>query len=179
MTEEKKTNWLLFLGLGCGIPVFIAVVALVGCFVMGGTIVHEAAENVRTEQKAQRRAVQGAGSSTNAEAQVSDISFTQMKRELSDPDATDLQKDRAWENKYEGRIVQWTGEVTDITESGRIMLKLGSQTLISDVTVHLQPGEVEKAIDVSVGDPLTVRGILAGRGGIITDYRLDEAVIVE
>lgn len=178
-TEAKqKSRWPLILLLGCVLPAGIVAVAFVACVAFVGSSVNEAQREHLAEAQRVRETV-STGNAGAPQAGAIAASFYEVKQAVEGEDKTDMVKDTAWRDKYKGKIVQWEGEVVDVMEPQTLHIKIIPSTITWDVVVDLQPGERDKAMQTGKGDIVKFRGVLNGRGGVISSYRVENAVIVQ
>ena len=94
---------------------------------------------------------------------------------------TDTQKAELWKD-YEGKIVEWTGEVSDIKEgtfSGySLLIKMNKSTLTHDLNIGLDDSQKEKVLKISKGDKVKFRGKLSNWGSILA-ITLSDGEILE
>ncbi len=110
-------------------------------------------------------------------ARPSSISFDEVHGQFSsEGNLTDLQKDRAWRN-YEGKCVQWTGELTYLDErffGGFVIgFRHRRDTFTYDVLVDA-PGSLEETLLGWVqGSSYTYTATLRSYGGVILPISAD------
>jgi hypothetical protein len=84
--------------------------------------------------------------------------------------STDMQKESAW-SRFDGKRVQWTGTVVDITKGtfGGITLnvKMNKETLVYDASISLKESETPKASQITKGKTVTFVATLKNYGGAI------------
>ncbi len=101
-----------------------------------------------------------------ASAQVSGITFEEVGPKFSVwSDLTDLQKDREWEASYEGKCVEWTGEISDVGEDFRgyvVDFKHSSTSFPHLVTVDVKVPQSmeEEMLSMEKGQSYTYRATL-------------------
>lgn len=82
---------------------------------------------------------------------------------------TDLQKEEAWK-RFKGKKVTWSGQVSEITDGFTgltLQVKMNSNTLISDVKIHLKKSARDKALQLRQGDYVKFTGHLDDWGSIM------------
>lgn len=96
-------------------------------------------------------------------------------------DYTEIQKDELFKKDYEGRLVKWTGTVTEISQgtfSGfTIQIKHLSTTFVSDVILHVKDSEIAKAKGFKKGQKISYEGTLNSYGELLPTS-VDDAIIL-
>lgn len=145
----------VLLGLGIGAMIFVVCVAILAN--MGDD---ENPPETREEPV-----------STPQPAVVSDITFAEVNSKFgSDGTLTDLQKDREWE-AYEGKCVEWTGELVHLDESMfggyNIGFKHQQYTLTYDVLLDAGTESEETLLTMRQGARYTYKATLKDYGGAL------------
>lgn len=93
---------------------------------------------------------------------------------------TDMQKESAWKS-YEGKRVQWTGTVEEVSKGSfsglTLNVKMNKETLTYDVGVYLKTSEEGKASSLTKGNTVTFAGTLKSYGGAILPTTLEDGEI--
>lgn len=168
-SEPKKSSvGKIILGVfggGC----LLVVVGIGSCTLLVGKAVHDVAE--QQERQKQERAA----------APISDIAWSEINEIYNlRSDFTELQKKENWK-KYEGKKVQWTGEVSEMGETFGMLtlqIKMNADTFTSDLLLRLKEDQRSKAVNVSQGDTVTFTGILEEWGSLMP-ITLDDGEIVQ
>lgn len=97
-----------------------------------------------------------------------------------DRDATNLQKQDLFKSKFKNNYVEWTGEVSSISESfGKYTLQVKHcpLTFTSDILVQMKDDQREKLLTFRDGDQITYRAKLVRLGDILGLSATDGIVI--
>lgn len=132
-----------------------------GCEEEGAKNSAPAKEPTKTEQTPEKK----------AEPEVSKITWKEIDSVYNlKSKFTDAQKEEKWK-EYEGKIIEWTGEVSDISEgwtSGyNLLIKMNQSTLTHDLQIGLDDSQKEKVLKVSKGDKIKFRGKLNEWGSLL------------
>ena len=83
---------------------------------------------------------------------------------------TDLQKDEVWK-KYQGKRVQWSGEVVDISQGFfgglSLSIRMNRSTFTYDLSISLKSDQRDRALRYKVGDRVTFKGTLRSWGTLL------------
>lgn len=114
---------------------------------------------------------------TKQSARPSAITFNEVHGQFSsESNLTDLQKDRAWRN-YEGKCVQWTGELTYLDErffGGFVIgFRHRRDTLTYDVLVDAPKSMEDTLLGWMQGRSYTYVATLRSYGGVILPISAD------
>ncbi|MCY4508805.1 MAG: hypothetical protein OXG35_17890 [Acidobacteria bacterium] len=109
--------------------------------------------------------------------QVSDVTFDDLNEKFGvQSDWTDLRKDREWP-AYEGLCVEWTGELTSLSEGlfggFSIQFRHLATTFVSDVLVNAPSSAEEELLTWREGNRYRYRGRLVDYGGAILPITVD------
>lgn len=121
----------------------------------------------------------GSNSTLGNSSVISDISWEELDSVYNiKSDRTDLQKDEIWKG-YEGKYVDWVGEVTDISKGFgglTLYIKMKDSTFTHDLRIELKSSEESKALKIIKGDRVNFTGRL-DRWGTILAISLDNGEI--
>ena len=139
-------------------------------------------ERAESSSRPARSAVEQSGQARSAAeepepVQVSDVTFDDVNEKFGvQSDWTDLQKEREWP-AYEGLCVEWTGELTSLSEGFfggfNIQFKHLPATFVSDVLVHAPSSAEEELLTWRKGNRYRYRGRLDNYGGAFLPISLD------
>ncbi len=99
---------------------------------------------------------------------------------LCESDATNLQKQSLFDEQFKNKYVEWTGEVTSISESlGKYVLhvKHCPNTFTSDIMIDMKDNQKSQLLQYKEGDTITYRAKLVRYGNIL-GISADEGEIV-
>lgn len=167
MSEKKSAKK------GCLIAAIVIVVITIlgfgGCALLVGGVANEVSNTMAAEEL------------EIANAPVSEIPWSELNEVYHlKSTKTDLQKDEIWK-KYKGKKIQWTGEVSSISEtfgSLQLQVKMNKSTFTSDVIVTLKDSDRSKAVSLSEGDSVTFQAILSSWGSLMP-ITLNKGIIIE
>lgn len=113
-----------------------------------------------------------ASAEAERETAVSGITFREVNDAFGiESRMTDLQKDRLWESDYDGRCVEWTGELTSLDEglfSGYVaQFRHLSTTFVSDVVMQAPNSAEDELLTWSIGSHYTYRARLESYGVLL------------
>jgi len=96
---------------------------------------------------------------------------------LCDREATNLQKHDIFDKRLKDRYVEWSGEVSSISEGPTLQVKHCYNTLISDIVVRMKQNQKDKLMKYREGDQITYKAKLTRLGDILGLSATDGEVI--
>lgn len=96
---------------------------------------------------------------------------------LCDRDATDLQKQDLFNRQFKNNYVEWTGEISRISDKNRVQVKHCPSTFTSDILVQMRDDQREKLLTFREGNLITYRAKLTRLGDILGLSATDGEVI--
>lgn len=97
----------------------------------------------------------------------------------NNPDVTDMQKTAYFDNELKDEYVQWTGVISDVTMSGRIV-KISvdhGASMTSNALIRLGDGQFDKAIALQRGDEVTYTAKMTRWGSFLGFYGEDGTIL--
>lgn len=95
-----------------------------------------------------------------------------------DLDATNLQKQDLFKKSFKDKYVEWTGEVTSISEGNRVQVKHCPSTFTSDILISMRNDQRDKLLEIREGDSITYRARLTRLGDIL-GLSASDGIVVE
>lgn len=117
---------------------------------------------------------------TNQEPVVVSESFDDYAI-FCDLDATSLQKEDKFNSELKDKYVQWTGEVSSISDSWgsySLSVKHCPSTWISDISVTMKDSEKDKLLKLKDGDKVTYKAKITSYGDLL-GFSASEGQIIE
>lgn len=146
-------------------------IAIFGYFWIGLIVVAMFSGSSNTEIK----------TSTSQPPSLASTSFPDYGNLYCDREATDLQKQTLFDEKYKDKYVKWTGVVSHVSEtwgSYTLQVKHCQATLATDITITMKDDQKNKLLPLKEGDRVTyiakltrygeILGIFADEGEIVT-----------
>ena len=111
----------------------------------------------------------GGSADDKKEVTIASTSFDDFSI-VCDMNATSLQKQNEFNNKFKDKYVQWSGTVSSVGESlgsYTLQVKHCPNTLVSDIVVTMKDDQKEKLLTLKEGDKVTYKAKLTRLGDLL------------
>ena len=109
-------------------------------------------------------------------------SFSDFGDVHCDLDATDLQKQALFDDKFKAKYVKWSGTVSSVSEtwgSYKLQVKHCPDTWISDVTITMRDDQKDALLQLREGDTVTYIAKLTRYGTILGISATDGEIVLD
>ncbi|MBI2631986.1 hypothetical protein HYW75_03210 [Candidatus Pacearchaeota archaeon] len=96
---------------------------------------------------------------------------------ICDTEATNLQKQDLFKRKFKDQYVEWSGEISSISEGNKVQVKHCPNTWTSDIIITMKSDQRDQLLQFREGDIITYRAKLTRLGDILGLSAIDGETI--